>query len=285
LAAGRYVDALKNKLTEPVEQMESKLEEIETYFERIEAQKIEALKAERLSILSQFTESIPIGLGTMDSETFDNILQGAKFKYEAIKEAEIKAEKERIENERLDKLEYERRLEFAPYIQFLSHAPELRLMSDDDYANLLNSCKAAKVEHEKEQKRIKEENERLEKEQAELKAKAEKERLESERILNEERKAAQQRLEKEQAEARRLAAELQAKKKAEQKAESERLAQIESDKKEAEKLAKAPIKKQMSIWVDSFMLPDCNFDNDISKEIVSKFESFKSWSKKEIEKL
>jgi hypothetical protein len=77
-----------------------------------------------------------------------------------------------------------------------------------------------------------------------------------------------------------LKAQLEAKERAEKEAiekakEAERLAKLE-----AEKLAKAPIKKQMQEWVNSFEIPQTNIQNDQVKEIQEKFEAFKIWSNK-----
>ena len=83
----------------------------------------------------------------------------------------------------------------------------------------------------------------------------------------------------------KLEKELQDKKDAEVKAERERLDKIEAEKKEAEKLAKAPIKKQMENWVNSFNLPNLNLENAKKTEIIETFEKFKKWAKKEIENL
>jgi hypothetical protein len=84
----------------------------------------------------------------------------------------------------------------------------------------------------------------------------------------------------------KLEAELKAKKDAEIKAENQRLAKIELDKKEAEKIAKAPVKQRLNIWVDSFSIeiPDEKLmNNDTALLIKKKFEAFKLWSKKQIE--
>ncbi len=52
LAAGRFVDAWKNKETAPVEQMEENLEKIENHFINLEKERILKLKAERLEKLA-----------------------------------------------------------------------------------------------------------------------------------------------------------------------------------------------------------------------------------------
>ena len=92
-------------------------------------------------------------------------------------------------------------------------------------------------------------------------------------------------LQKQRAEAEKLEAELKAKKEAEIKAEKERQELEIKAKKKAEKLAKAPIKKQISVWVDSFELPDTDINNEVTSEIIAKFEAFKKWSKTKIDEL
>jgi len=114
----------------------------------------------------------------------------------------------------------------------------------------------------------------LQKERAEAKAKADKLQAENDAKLKAEKEKAD-----------KIALELKIKKDAEIKAENERLAKIEADKKEAEKLAKAPVKKQLSVWVESFEIPLVGVDNDTSKEIIAKFEAFKKWSVTQINNL
>lgn len=108
--------------------------------------------------------------------------------------------------------------------------------------------------------RLKAEAEAREKQLAEERAKAE-----------EERKAIEEK-------ARKLAEELEQKRLAEEKAKKEELARLEAEKKEAENLAKAPIKNQLSAWVNSFELPKTNVNNELSQDIKAKFEAFKKWS-------
>jgi colicin import membrane protein len=67
------------------------------------------------------------------------------------------------------------------------------------------------------------------------------------------------------------------------KIENERLAKIKSDEKSALLAAKAPIKKQLTIWVDSFNHGLQPVENEKTKNILLKFEAFKKWAKNEIE--
>ena len=59
-------------------------------------------------------------------------------------------------------------------------------------------------------------------------------------------------------------------------------------KKEADKLAKAPIKKQLTVWVDSFSINLPNgelLNNETALRIETKFDAFKKWAKSEIENI
>lgn len=254
LTGGRFVDAIKNKESAVNQDWESKLFEAEKHFENLEKQKIAELQAERLILIEPYLENtFGLDLGIMSEEMFDSFLIGSKAKFVANQEL-LRIEAERLENERLAEIER--------------------------------------------QKAIKEENERLKKEAEENAKKQEAERLKREKLakieadnLAKERaeneaklKAIQLEADKKQAiETAKMVAiqqELHAKKQAELKAENERIAK----QKEAEKLAKAPIKKQMSVWVDSFSHSEIT-ENETSKLILEKFESFKKWAKLEIEKM
>lgn len=96
LAAGKFVDAWKNKSTLPVEQMEQKLEDIEKHYEKIEAARIEQVKMARISELAVYGSVFPDGLGSMADEVYANYLAGVVHSHKLKKEAEEKAEAERI---------------------------------------------------------------------------------------------------------------------------------------------------------------------------------------------
>ena len=92
-------------------------------------------------------------------------------------------------------------------------------------------------------------------------------------------------LKKEREAKAKLEAELKAKKDAEIKADNERKLADEKAKLEAEKLAKAPIKNQLNVWIDSMVveIPESLKENEKANEILKKFFSFKNWAKNEIE--
>lgn len=250
LKGGQFVDAIKRQQIAINERMETALEEIEKYAERKEAERKKKLADERLTELNKFEFQLSAGidLGIMDEAMYQNLLAWRKSTYEAKIEAERIAEEERLEGLRLDKIANERRIEIAPYAQFVTENSDLRTMSDADYQNLLVSLKTAKSEYEAEQEKIRQENERLKKLQEFNEAKAKAEREEAERKLKEanekaeaERKKAEAeanaKLEQERAEKQRLADELadKARKEQEEKERAEALAELELSKGDADK--------------------------------------------------
>lgn len=258
LSAGRFVDAWKNKETLPIEQMEKSLESIEKHFEKLESERIEKLESERIIEISKYSDVFPAGLGRMDETVYVNYLAGLKLAYDE----RIKAEKE-AESERLRLIEVDKENE------------RLKAIEDD----------------------------RIRKENAKLKAEADKreKEIEAERKANEQKiaeerskaKAAADLIEAEnnaklkaEADAKaKLKAELDARELAERNAKMEKEVQERKAKEEADKLAKAPIKKQLSIWVDSFSISEINFEHEKKALINEKFEAFKKWAKNEVESI
>lgn len=80
-----------------------------------------------------------------------------------------------------------------------------------------------------------------------------------------------------------LKAELKARQDADLKLESDKAKAELKAKIEAEKISKEPVKKQLSIWIDSFSIAEINIENHKATLIKDKFESFKKWAKREIE--
>jgi len=212
LASGRFVDALKNKLTLPIEQMEEKLTEIEKYDERLELERKQKLKQDREAAFLPYdfdTSFLP--LAEMTEEQFTGQLESAKLAFETKKRLAIEAENERIEAEKKAEVE---RIE-----------------------------REKKEAEEKEAMRV--ENEKLRKE-AEERSRIETERLEAERKYKEkqeaiqkaEREKAQRILQEQESKRIALEKELQAKKDAEIKAtaEQEALRQSELSKGDADKV-------------------------------------------------
>jgi hypothetical protein len=228
LAYGRFVDAHDN----------------------LEKERIDKLDKERYALLMVYLdeEVIPLHLGEMDTEIFNNYFNGVKLAHKTKLEAEAKAESERlalIEKERLEKIEAEKerkRIE-AENLRLKKEAEEReRKILEEKLAEQKKAeserIAREKIEKEKEAKRL-----------AELKAieeKAEQERLERERLAEIERKKQAEILEsqrREAAEKARIEAEKQAKIKAEleekarkEREEKERIEAELKEKAEAERL-------------------------------------------------
>src|SRR5699024_8142263 len=89
LASGKYVDALKNKLTLPVQQMEEKLTEIEKYFENQEKERAKKLREDREKQLEPYgTDTTFIALDLMSDEQFADLLSKEKLSFETKKRQE-----------------------------------------------------------------------------------------------------------------------------------------------------------------------------------------------------
>jgi hypothetical protein len=246
LAAGRFVDAWKNKETAPIEQMEEKLSEIEKHFERIEAERIIKLEAERIAEISKYSEIYPQGLGRMDESVYTNYLAGLKLAYEARIKAEQEAEAERL---RLIEVEKE----------------NARLKAIED-------------------ERIRIENERL-KAEAEAREKAieEKARKEREAAESEQKRLLQIEREKQAKLEAELKAKQEAEAAEIKRKQAEEKARLESELKAAKAPDKVKLRKYVDSLV--IEMPKCSTKEAdfISNEIQSKFAAFKVWAEKLIE--
>jgi hypothetical protein len=251
LKGGQFIDAIKRKEVAENERMETALEQIEKYQEIKEKERIESLHNQRIEIIEQYVEDkTGLKLGEMEDDVWDAYLTAKKIAFNDKVAAEKKAEDDRIQKEKEEAEQREaQRLE------------NLRLKEE-----------AEKREKEIEaERKTNEEKLRIERDAA---------KAETDRIATENAKM----LKAEQEEKQKIADELKAKKDAEEDAERKRIAEEERLKKEASKLAKAPIKKQLTAWVDSFDMPVIDLVNDKKTLIIQKFEAFKVWAKSEIEK-
>ena len=248
LRAGKAIDGVANILKWAVTDKENKLKEIEDYFEIQEKKRLELLQIERVEKLQKYVEDAhERDLSSMDTDVFDIYLAGKKKEFEDKIEAKKKAEQERIENEKLDKLENSRKIEIAPYNQFMKESYDLRSMNESDYNDLLSFLNQCKIKHDEEQEKIRLENEKL-KEESEKQAKQleeeRKEAIKKQKAIEEQAKKEREEIEhknkieaekqtellrKQKEEAEKLQAELQAKKDAELKAEQEKQASIEAE--------------------------------------------------------
>jgi len=298
LAAGKFVDKWKNKETLPIQQMEDNLAEIETYYERLKAEKIKKLEEVRTLEVAKYSEVIPGGLGAMKEDVYNNYLAGCKALYDAKIKAEKEAEAERIrlaaeaekaaklkeiedekirkENARLKKLaaEKERKLKIA------------RKAQDD----ILAKQKAESKKKDDAIKQAQEENKRLKetfsnstngaallKKQEDIESKSK-----ALNLLGEENK----KLAAKAAAEHKQAMELQKKIAA---AEQKKIDDAKKAKAEADKAAKAPDKVKLVAWVDgmNINIPDIKDKKaqTVAFDIFNKFLLFQKWSKEQIAKI
>ena len=195
------------------------------------------MQSERAELLSKYVEDAhERDLSSMDNDVWVIYFAGKKKEFEDKIEAEKKAEQERIESEKLDKLENSRKIEIAPYKQWIKESYDLRSMNKSDYNDLLSFLNQCKIKHDEEQEKIRLENEKLKKD-AEIKAKQlEKERedaVKKQKAIEEKAKIEAEKqaelLRKQKEEVEKLQDELQSKKDAELKAEKEKQALIEAE--------------------------------------------------------
>ena len=196
-------------------------------------------------------------------------ISASEGKEEKLKSIEKHAEN--LEKERLERLQLLRVALLADYVE---NASDLMLSSmPDDVFEAYLTTKKQQFEDRKAAE-LKAENDRIAREKAEA------EEREAQRLENEKLKA--DAIEK-QKEIDRIAKELSDKKAAEAKAEADRIAAEKAAKLEAEKLAKAPIKSQLTAWVNSFQIPQTAIEHEKKTLIIEKFGRFLDWAKSEIE--
>jgi len=245
---------VKDILTKEIEENAKWKEETAKRFEQ---EQIELKIKQRENLVNKLNPEIDRSeFENMGDDTFASFIKGIEKDYNDRIEAEKKAEAERIEKERLDKKEHDRRFEIAPFAQFNEGNKDLREMEDSEYNKLLKSLKDAKKEYEIQQEEQRKENERLKKERE-----AENKRREEE---EEQRKALEEeRLKKEKAEAKRIADE-QAKKQAEHDA------QLKKERQAREKLereAKEKVEAELKSKKEAELAPDKNKLESLAKDI------------------
>ena len=172
LRAGQAIDGANNILKWAVTDRENKLKEIEEHAERMEAERISKLQAERVELLSPFVPDAEArNLSGMDEDVWNAYLNTKKQEHQDRIDAEKKAEQERIAREQAEAEERERQ-----------RAENERLKAEAEAREKELQAVQAKLKAEAEEReRIQAEADRKERErvaqiEAEAKAKAEAER-------------------------------------------------------------------------------------------------------------
>jgi len=264
LRAGNAIQGVYNVLKFAVVDKEEKLKEIETYYERIEEERKAKVQAERELELSRYDiDGSTMNLSGMDDAVYENLVEGSKAKFEAIKEAERKAEEQRIESERKQNLFYDRKLELSRY-QSVYDVSVLNLdTSEQEYVSMIESAKQEEKQKQEEQEKIRLENERLQKEREEREKQLEAERLKAE----EERKKQEAIIQKEREE--REAIELKSRTEKEESERKER-ERVQAEKEAQKKAALAPDKEKLMNFVSILMNGKDSVKSDEAKAALSK---------------
>jgi len=233
LAGGKFVDAWKNKNIIPIVEMEDTLKGMEEYYINLELERVKKLGDDRKLELSKYLneECHPDGLGGMTDQIWDNYIIGVKNAYIERKKEEARLEKERIQNEKKEKLYKTRLFELNKYSDYEPIFELTKETNEKDYEKIIVDLKKQKSDYEEKQEKIRLENEKLKKEAEEK----EKQRLAQEKIrLEKENKERLDREAKEAAEKAKHEAELK-----KIRDEKLRLEKIENDRIEKEKAEKA----------------------------------------------
>lgn len=248
-------DALWLKAKQTMQILTKEIEEIakwkEKTKERADAQRKEEKVQERISDVAKFNPELTRSeFESMSDESFDFFLKGIEKQYNERIEAEKKAEADRLAAIEADRLERER----------------------------------IKAENERLQREAEEKEKQLQAERMKAQREAQREAEKQASILAAEKAEAKRIQDLKDAENERLQKELRAKQDAEKAIEDARIASEAKAKQDAAKAAKAPIKNKLTIWVDSFAIPEFE-ENATAQEIKAKFDGFKKWAQSEIQKL
>jgi hypothetical protein len=169
LNEGRLIDSVAKYLTGLIEPAEKHLELQEKFIEIQDQNKRIKLKTDRTELLQPYKEVIDpssIQLDLITEEAFTTILNGAKFSLENKKAEALRVEKERLENDRKQKLFQERRLQIVEYKQFYNSETDLILTTETEqskFDSLIKDLVFRKEEHLQAQAKLAKENEALKK--------------------------------------------------------------------------------------------------------------------------
>ena len=153
LRAGNAIQGVYNILKFAVADKEEKLKDIETHYERIEADKKKRLQTEREAELLKYDveqTGSTLTLGDMDDVVWDNYLAGTKANHEAVVAAEKKAEEERVEAEQKEAEAREKmRLENEQLRKEAAEATRVKAEADRE-AEEERQAREAKIQEERE---------------------------------------------------------------------------------------------------------------------------------------
>lgn len=172
--AGKAVDGIAALVTHQVSSKESKLQEIEDYFENQEKERKSKLAEIRIEELKDYDcDGSALGLGEMSEEIYKSFLTGTKTNYETAQKAETDrierervAEEERVERNRKIQLNTDRRIQCSKLVDYIPEfaTRDLSDLTKEEYSTLTTEAiRLRKIEEDK-QEAIRLENVRLKEE-------------------------------------------------------------------------------------------------------------------------
>ena len=225
--------------------------------ERFDKEQKELNTQQRMLKVAKFApEMLRSEFENMSDETFVMFYNGLEKSYNDAIEAQ-RLEAERIENERLEEIERQKQLAIE--------------------------AEKARVENERLQAQLKKEREEAESKQKAIEEQAKAEKAKQDAIIADQKRLAEIEAKKQADIIAQQQAEIKAKADAELKAKQEREANELKAKQEAEKLSKAPIKKQLKVWIETFTYGTPPENETFSNTILLKFQGFKDWALQQIE--
>jgi hypothetical protein len=266
LRLGKAIDGAYNILEHAIKPLETYLEDQEKIAERLEAERLAALRETRLAALFEADpDHIPSGdVAAFFEADFQKVLADVRDLRKLRIERQQREEQERIERERKEAEERER----------------IRLENE--------KLKAEAAAREAE---MQAERERVAKERAEAEAKAAAERRAIEEAARKEREAAESKAKAEAAARAKVEAEAKALREAEERRQREAKAaaeQAERERIEAErKAAAAPDKAKLQSFADTvraLQVPLCASEEGktVAAEVAGKVAGFAAWIEKQI---
>lgn len=172
LRESRAIDGVSNLIKALIVPVEEHLEKQEKFLEVREQLRLSERLNKRIADLSQYVDDITLyNIKDMSDEAFANLLESSKTAFEAKKDAEAKADKERLEREERQRVFRDRVLKLAPYQDFLDGFVLEETTTEVEFQRWLTigTTKKAKYQEEQEQLRVQAEKDRKAREDAEAK--------------------------------------------------------------------------------------------------------------------
>lgn len=169
LREGNAIQGVFNIIKALVIPIEEYLEKQEKFVEIKKAEREEIVFQERIVKLQPYIEDLTIyNVKDMSEYAFNQLLENSKFAFEVRKEAEKKAEEEKIAKEKADRIENEHIRVENEKLRLEAEAKEQQLIEERKKQE-----EVLKKQHEEQEVKLAQEREAREKLEAELKAKAE----------------------------------------------------------------------------------------------------------------